>query len=187
MPIPQPFMNAMETAKQHLDNKEEIPANLTAQLIKSKLLYLKAVEKEKEAARISRSLTKNAPQKIKKDKSPTGKKSPAKQPKKTAGPLPEIDKQSQLKRKEDIEDEEKHIDDEPRDGPNHYVILSGFYSPQLLENIDDFSIQVDCLMKFKSNSLDMIKKFINEIEEREGLETNLKANLKLSSIFMIYF
>lgn len=44
----------------------------------------------------------------KKDKSPTGKKSPSKA-KKAAGPLPEIEKQSQLKKKEDIEDEERFI------------------------------------------------------------------------------
>ncbi len=41
----------METAKQHLDNKEEIPDNLMAQMIKSKLLYIKTIEKEKELAR----------------------------------------------------------------------------------------------------------------------------------------
>jgi len=54
---------------------------------------------------------KKAPQKAgKKDKSPTGRKSPAKAGKKgNNAPLPEIDKQSQLKRKEEIEDEENYI------------------------------------------------------------------------------
>lgn len=53
---------------------------------------------------------KSPPKAGKKDKSPTGRKSPAKAGKKgNAAPLPEIDKQSQLKRKEEIEDEENFI------------------------------------------------------------------------------
>lgn len=44
-----------------------------------------------------------------KEKSPTGKKSPTKVKKANQGPLPDIDKQSQLKRKEEIDDEEKYI------------------------------------------------------------------------------
>ena len=55
---------------------------------------------------------KNAP--AKKDKSPTGgKKSPTKPKKSAAGPLPDIEKHSQLKKREEIEEEEKFIG-EPR-------------------------------------------------------------------------
>jgi len=46
--IPQPFLAVMESAKSLMDNKEEIPDHLMAQLIKAKLLYTKACEKEKE-------------------------------------------------------------------------------------------------------------------------------------------
>lgn len=123
-------------------------------------------------------------QAVKKDKSPTGKKSPTKGGKKAApgggGPLPDIDKQTQLKRKEDIDDEEKYIDDEPRDGPNHYILLSGFYSPTLLNYLDEFNLPIDCLIKFKSQDSAEIYKYILEIDEREKLETNLKANLKIN-------
>jgi hypothetical protein len=122
-------------------------------------------------------------QAVKKDKSPTGKKSPAKGKKTGAaagGPLPDIDKQSQLKRKEDIEDEEKYLDDEPRDGPHHYIILSGFYSANLLNYIDEFNLPLDCLVRFRSANSELIKKFITEIDEREKLETNLKTNLKIN-------
>lgn len=48
-------------------------------------------------------------QQVRKDKSPTGKKSPIKVKKANQGPLPDIEKQSQLKRKEEIDDEEKYI------------------------------------------------------------------------------
>ena len=121
-----------------------------------------------------------------KAKSPTGKKSPSKAaPKKqNTGPLPDIEKSSQLKKKEDIEDEEKYADDEPKDGPNHYIILSGFYSPTLFNFIDEYHIPIDCLMKFKAGNTELISKFMAEIEERERLETNLKANLKISSEYI---
>lgn len=121
----------------------------------------------------------------KKDKSPSGKKSPTKAKKPAAGPLPEIEKQSQLKRKEDIEEEEKFLDDEPKDGPHHYIILSGFYSTGLFNFIDEFSIPIDCLIKFKSVHSDLINKFMFEIEDREKLETNLKANLKINSKYFL--
>lgn len=44
----------METARQFLDNKEEIPDNVMCQLIKGKLVHVKQVEKDKELARIVR-------------------------------------------------------------------------------------------------------------------------------------
>lgn len=137
---------------------------------------------KKKKARLIKNPHEVAAKQTKKDKSPTGKKSPAKA-KKTGkdGAMPEIEKQSQLKRKEEIEDEERYIDDEPKDGANHYIILSGFYSPNLLNFIDEFSIPIDCLIKFKSMNYDLLKTFAAEIEEKERLETNLKANLKINS------
>jgi hypothetical protein len=118
----------------------------------------------------------------KKDKSPSGKKSPSKSTKKTnAGTqLADIDKQSQLKRKEDIEEEEKYFDDEPKDGPNHYVILSGFYSAMILNHLDEFQLPIDCIIKFKSPNTERIVSFLTEIQEREKTETNLKANLRIN-------
>lgn len=75
------------------------------------------------------------------------------------------------------------LDDEPRDGPNHYIILSGFYSANILNYIDDYQVPIDCLMKFKTGNADLVRRFLAEIEERERLETNLKQNLKINSNF----
>jgi len=52
VPLPAQFLAIVDLAKQHLDNKEEIPDPLMAQLIKARLITLKAVEKEKEIARL---------------------------------------------------------------------------------------------------------------------------------------
>jgi hypothetical protein len=51
VPLPTQLISTMESCKQYIDNKEEIPDNLMAQLIKGKLLHIKSVEKEKEIAR----------------------------------------------------------------------------------------------------------------------------------------
>lgn len=203
-PLPSQFIAVIDLAKQHLDNKEEIPDPLMTQLIKAKLLYIKHIEKEREIARIvsilqtylnnskfnflkkkKRITNKNDPNVktagTKKDKSPSGKKSPTKPKKTNAGAqLSDIEKQTQLKRKEDIEEEEKYFDDEPKDGPNHYIILSGFYSATLLNHLDDFQLPIDCIIKFKSPSSQRIFNFMTEIQEREKTETNLKANLRIS-------
>ncbi|RNA34736.1 sperm-associated antigen 17, partial [Brachionus plicatilis] len=181
-PLPPALISALEQAKASIDNKEELSESLLCQILKGKLIHIKTIEKEKEVMRLgtqpSKTGTKTA-QTAKKDKSP-GRKSPSKAKKGNAGPLPEIDKQSQLKKKEEIEEEEKYVDDEPKDGPNHYIILSGFYSPNFFNQLDDFMIPIDCLIKFKAANKNLIENFMLEIEERERLETNLKANLKLS-------
>ena len=46
------FQAILDQIKPLIDNKEEIPDNLMAPLLKGRLLQIKAVEKEKEAARI---------------------------------------------------------------------------------------------------------------------------------------
>lgn len=55
MPLPQGLLGTIESCKQFVDSKEEIPDNLMAQLIKGKLMHIKAVEREKEIARVSSS------------------------------------------------------------------------------------------------------------------------------------
>jgi hypothetical protein len=52
VPLSPQFLAIIETAKTFIDNKEEIPDLLLAQLIKAKLLLIKQIEKEKEQKRI---------------------------------------------------------------------------------------------------------------------------------------
>ena len=53
IPLPHALLATIEACKPHLENKEEIPDNLMAQLIKGKLIHMKAVEKEKEISRVN--------------------------------------------------------------------------------------------------------------------------------------
>ena len=42
------------------------------------------------------------------------------------------------------------VDDEPADGPQHYVIITGFYEPFLLMYLDEIGIAVDCIIQLDS-------------------------------------
>ena len=41
-------------------------------------------------------------------------------------------------------------DDEPADGPQHYVVITGFYEPYLLTYLDEIGIAVDCIIQLDS-------------------------------------
>ena len=109
----------IESAKQFIDNKEEIPDLLLVQLVKGKIMMIKAVEMEKSAKRQARlrqrgevvAAAGNATA-TGKAKSPTGKKSPTKEApaaKKPSGPgASDNAKQTNLKKKEE-EDDEKFL------------------------------------------------------------------------------
>ena len=51
MILPPQLLAVVETAKQFIDNKEEIPDAVMAQLVKGRLMVIKAAEKEKELKR----------------------------------------------------------------------------------------------------------------------------------------
>lgn len=41
-------------------------------------------------------------------------------------------------------------DDEPEDGPEHYILLLGFYQPPLLWALDALGVQVSCVIQVDS-------------------------------------
>lgn len=65
------------------------------------------------------------------------------------------------------------------------MILSGFHSANLLNFLDEVKVPIDCLIQFKSFNYDLAKSFGAEMEERERLENNLRANLKTNSKSLI--
>lgn len=99
----------MEDAKIYIENKEEIPDNILMKIVKSKLLHIKAIEIEKKQNQLDKKDPKDA-KKVKPDAGAGGKKTPTKDKKKAGpGPLPEIEKQSLLKKRDEIEEDEKFI------------------------------------------------------------------------------
>ena len=69
------------------------------------------------------------------------------------------------------------LDDEPKDGPNQYIYLSGFYSVGLLTALDEVGIRIDTITKISCDSLNETKKLFDEMMQRERQEQTLKADV----------
>ncbi|XP_056225932.1 sperm-associated antigen 17 isoform X2 [Seriola aureovittata] len=135
------FYEVMEPAKVLLDAGEEIPCDLMSKILKFQLLQIKAndqqrreseqdVEKKAKAGTVSASKDKGAAKvSDKKGKSPPSPEGPSQ------------DKKTKLKRRDDVEPP-KFIDDEPDDGPQHYILVLGFYQPHLIVALNAIGVNV---------------------------------------------
>ncbi len=70
-----------------------------------------------------------------------------------------------------------HLDDEPNDGPNQYIYLSGFYSIGLLNALNDVGIRIDTITNVTCEGLNETKRLFNEMIHRERQEQTLKADV----------
>lgn len=70
-----------------------------------------------------------------------------------------------------------YLDDEPDDGPNQYIYLSGFYSIALLNALDDVGIRIDTITNVSCDSLNETKRLFDEMIQRERQEQTLKADV----------
>ncbi|MGH0141760.1 UNVERIFIED_CONTAM: hypothetical protein FKN15_065255, partial [Acipenser sinensis] len=90
-----------------------------------------------------------------KDKSQT--KSPGKGDKGKKGPEPAaVRKDTKLKLRGEEEDTSKCIDDEPDDGPHHYILVVGFHHPQLLVVLAELGVYVSNVIKITSESYESL-------------------------------
>ncbi|CAB1452350.1 unnamed protein product [Pleuronectes platessa] len=114
------FYEVTESAKLLLDAGEEIPCELMAKILKFQLLQVKTNDQQRRVAE-------QALEEMAKAGSTPVKKGPDKKGK---GPPP-TEKKTKLKRREEVEPT-TFIDDEPDDGPQHYILLLGFHQPHLI-------------------------------------------------------
>lgn len=70
-----------------------------------------------------------------------------------------------------------NLDDEPSDGPNQYIFISGFYSTGLLNALDTVAVRIDTITNVSCDSLDDTTRLFNEIIQRERQEQTLKADV----------
>uniref|UniRef100_A0A671YZ06 Sperm associated antigen 17 n=1 Tax=Sparus aurata TaxID=8175 RepID=A0A671YZ06_SPAAU len=139
------FYEVTEPAKALLDAGEEIPYDLMANILKFLLLQIKADDQQRREAeqREEVKAKAGATSGIKdkggaKDKNGKNSSSPA-----------GLDKKTKLKRRDDVEPP-KFIDDEPEDGPQHYILLLGFHQPHLIVALDAMSVHVANVIKLSS-------------------------------------
>lgn len=48
-------------------------------------------------------------------------------------------------------------DDEPDDGPEHYIFVSGFYHPHLVPLLSDIGVNVDAMIKVMSDNYEVLQ------------------------------
>ena len=63
-------------------------------------------------------------------------------------------------------------DDEPDDGPQHYVMVCGFHQPHLLSHLAELGLSVDSIIKLSSEDH---ARFQPKMDEDEAVEKEEKT------------
>ncbi|KAK9524640.1 hypothetical protein VZT92_017015 [Zoarces viviparus] len=133
------FYEVTESAKELLDAGEEITCDLMAKILKFQLLHIKANDQQRRRAeQAEEEKSKSGPQSASNDKGGT-----------KVSPVPPSKEKTKLKCRDDFRPP-KYIDDEPQDGPQHYILLLGFYQPQLIGALDAIGVHVANVIKLCS-------------------------------------
>nr|XP_040038029.1 sperm-associated antigen 17 isoform X5 [Gasterosteus aculeatus aculeatus] len=145
------FYEVTESAKSLLDAGEEIGCDLMAKILKFQLLQIKADDQQRREAE---QLQAEEEEKTKANPPPAsnekgGLKVSDKKGKTAHSPVGASMKKTKLKRRDDIEPP-KYINDEPQDGPQHYILLLGFYQPHLIGALDSIGVHVATVIKLCS-------------------------------------
>ncbi|XP_016389993.1 sperm-associated antigen 17 [Sinocyclocheilus rhinocerous] len=139
------FCEVTEVAKSIMDVGEEITVDLMAKLIKFQLLTIKNNDIARRAAEQKSIEDIRAKAGLNSAGKDQGGKGAAKG--KKAAELPVPTKDTNLKRRGEEENIIKYIDDEPDDGPQHYILIVGFCQPHLISALDGLGIHVSNIIK----------------------------------------
>ena len=66
------------------------------------------------------------------------------------------------------------LDDEPDDGPQHYIIITGFNHPHLFSHLADIGITVDSIIKVTSEDYSRFEVVVDPAEESDQPEKDEK-------------
>ncbi|XP_020567276.1 sperm-associated antigen 17 isoform X2 [Oryzias latipes] len=138
------FIELLQSARVWLDAGEDIPVDLMAKILKLQLLQVKSSDQHRrEAEQIEAEKAKGDPPPDIADKTRASDKR-AKTPSKPVTSV--MEKKTKLLRRGEVEPP-TYIDDEPDWGPQHYVLLVGFYQPLLIAALDGIGVHVANVIK----------------------------------------
>ncbi|XP_034020018.1 sperm-associated antigen 17 [Thalassophryne amazonica] len=142
------FYEVTESAKVLLDAGEEIPCDLMAKILKFQLLQIKSKDQQRMAAEQAVGEGKGKEKDgVDGRESVVSSKSLDKKAKKTHSSVEASkEKKTKLKRRNETEPPQ-FIDDEPENGPHHYILLLGFYNPHLVVELEGIGIYVNSVIK----------------------------------------
>ncbi|XP_067379815.1 sperm-associated antigen 17 [Channa argus] len=131
------YYEVTAAAKVLLDAGEAIPCDLMAKILKFQLLAVKANDQKRREAEN---------EKIKASALSASKERGGV---KKASPLEASKEKTKLKHRKDV-DSPVFKDEEPDDGPQHYILVLGFYQPHLIEALDALGVHVANVIKLCS-------------------------------------
>uniref|UniRef100_A0A087X2N2 Sperm associated antigen 17 n=1 Tax=Poecilia formosa TaxID=48698 RepID=A0A087X2N2_POEFO len=183
------FYESTEHAKTLLDAGEEIPVDLVAKLVKFQLLEVKTCDqKRREVERLKSEEQKEktqpqsdgkGKQKDKKEKKGKGQ-APGKG--QTPGGDSSKDKKTKLKRRGEPETP-VYIDDEPEDGPQHYILIVGFHQPDLIGVLNTIGVHVANVIKLCSKHKEISPEPVQLIVQEEAEQSSPVESTRKLKLF----